>query len=124
MMKGNKERRSKAKEEIRRILVDVAKQRRLISYLELVRKVRAFRMIPNSPQLSGLLTEISRSERAAGRGLLSAVVVKKRRKRYGIPGNGFFILVAIPELNSPNLRQYWMQELEAVYRAWSRRGSR
>jgi len=65
-----------AEEEIRRILIRLAKRRELITYSSLVRLVRSSRMNPNSVSLSNRLTSISEKEFAAGRRLLSAVVVR------------------------------------------------
>ncbi len=77
------------KDEIRSILIEIARQRGTIAYSELVQKVRTARLTPGSPELAAMLGELSSEEDAAGRGMLSALVVSKSDRK---PGAGFFSL--------------------------------
>ena len=80
----------RAKEEMRQILIERARARSTISYSELVGRVRAISLDPNSYALTAMLNEISIQEDAAGRGMLTVIVIHK----YGDihPGQGFFEL--------------------------------
>ena len=76
--------------EIRKILIAQARKEKPMTYLQLTGRVCFLNLIPNSRQLRDLLMSISMSEHAAGRPLLSAVVVRKHRPHRGLPGKGFF----------------------------------
>jgi Arc/MetJ-type ribon-helix-helix transcriptional regulator len=108
-----KERRETAKERARAAMCAVAGARRLISYQELSDRIDAYN--PRSPSFHDLITEIALEEHRAGRGLLSAVVV---RKDTGQPGDGFFE-AAEEELERalPDRDAFWRDELERVYEA-------
>jgi hypothetical protein len=109
-------------QEIRRILDDRARQRDLISYSDLVSRVRSVRLIARSKFLADVLTVISSEEYAAGRGLLSAVVVQKTRHGLGIPGNGFFSRLApVSGCAKENWSKCWKRELHKVFQYWQRR---
>jgi hypothetical protein len=106
-------------QEIRSILVDRARHRDLISYSDLVSRIRSIRLIARSSFLADLLTVISREEYAAGRGLLSAVVVKKTRHGLGIPGTGFFSRLApVSNCRKENWPQCWRREVDKVFECW------
>lgn len=82
-------RRDAIKSEIRALLVEIARRRRTISYSDLTSKVETYEFQPNDPRLYRLLDDLSQEEVAAGRGMLSVVVVHKDDKQ---PGVGFFEL--------------------------------
>ena len=75
---------------MKHILVERAKVRGMIPYSELVEQVKTIELEPWSVALASMLGEISTEEDAAGRGMLSVIVVHK----YGDmqPGPGFFEL--------------------------------
>ncbi|MGA8348140.1 MAG: hypothetical protein WB773_09970 [Isosphaeraceae bacterium] len=79
-----------AKEEMRQILVERACLRGMIPYSDLVSRIEAIRMEPDSFALAHMLGEISQEEDAAGRGMLSVIVVHKVGDMQ--PGPGFFQL--------------------------------
>jgi len=108
-----------AEAEVRRILVKRAKKRELITYLELTSLIRTSELVPNSKHLAALLTSVSCSERAAGRGLLSAIVVRKIKTGYGLPGIGFFSKFA--GVKRKDFRNFWQKERDKVFRAWRRK---
>lgn len=66
-----------AKKEMVVLLAARAKVRGLIPYRDLVRHVKSIRLEPNSLALAAMLGEVSEAEDAAGRGLLTVVVVHK-----------------------------------------------
>ena len=74
-----------AKREIKAVLIARVKARDIISYRELVGQVTAIQLPPQSPALSTMLREIAAEAHAAGRGMLTALVVLQ-------PGPGFFAL--------------------------------
>jgi hypothetical protein len=116
--------RTDALRRIRAILVSRAKRGGLITYSDLARRIRP-RVIPNSIQLSDWLTTISLAEYSARRGLLSAVVVRKRRKKgFGIPGVGFFAKLPLRIRKREDRRKCWQREVENVWGYWkSHRGA-
>ena len=68
---------NKAKEEMRKILIERTKVRGMIPYSELITKVRTISLKPESYALAAMLGEISSEEDAAGRGMLTVIVVHK-----------------------------------------------
>ena len=107
-----------ARLEIYNILVTTAKARTLISYRELVDRLRSCQIHHQSPILADILDQISRSEYEAARGMLSAVVVRKQSRGYGIPGNGFFSTAGALKTVSGTRKDFWEREREEVYSYW------
>ena len=108
--------------EIRYILVNVARVKGLITYSELVKRVKNYKMNPNIVTLANKLTSISKREHALGRGLLSAVVIRKKMPEQGIPGSGFFNRLApFLKCRGQTKRVCWQRHLDQVYNAWNRR---
>jgi hypothetical protein len=104
--------------EIRRILVDRARRRDLITYSDLVSRIRSVRLIARSKLLADLLTAISIEECVAGRGLLSAVVVERTRNGgFGIPGRKFFTTF-MPSCEQDDWPKYWRREVDKVFEYW------
>ena len=79
-----------ARAEARDAMIAVAARRRLIPYSDLVAGIRSLDLEPQGDRLAHLLGEISTAEHAAGRGMLTVVVVHKHGD--GMPGAGFFEL--------------------------------
>lgn len=76
------------KEQMRSRLIEVARAGDTINYERLAEELgSAFPYGPRTRAFYDMLTEIAKEEDAAGRGLLSVVVVGKGR---GLPGAGFF----------------------------------
>jgi len=107
----------KAKEEMREILIDRAKQRQTIPYTDLVADIEAIDLPRNSPALWDMLGEISTAEDAAGRGMLTVIVI--HGKGDTLPGAGFFKLAKRLGRDTSDERAFWTQELRWVYRSWS-----
>jgi len=109
----------KAKEEMRYVLSERAKVRGMIPYSELVQKVQSIVFEPDSFAFHAMLGEISREEDAAGRGMLSVIVVHK----YGDmqPGKGFFELAKELGRDTKDILACWVEEFNKVHAFWSLR---
>lgn len=108
--------RQEIKDEIKRILIPVARsQDSFIYYSDVTNQIKSVRLDPNSPEFHALLGEISQEEYKAGRAMLSAIVINRDTK---IPGSGFFSL-AIElgyKVNDPDA--FWLAELDRVRKAY------
>lgn len=103
-----------AKEEMMQILVGRAKLKDTISYSELVAQVQTIHLAPDSHALAAMLGEISSAENAAGRGMLSVLVVHKDGDMQ--PGPGFFDLAKSLGRNTGRVPlKFWIEELNRVY---------
>ena len=100
-------------------LKDVARQRDLIGYRELA----PFADVdPNSefagPLVGWVLDQINRQEHAAGRPLMSAIVVSKDTMR---PGRGFYTCAKdLGAYSGGDDEGYWVGELRRVYDFWAK----
>lgn len=100
---------------VRDILIARAREGRTISYGELA---TATRLSPQSTQFNAALNGVSRSEEAAGRGLLSVLVVRQRQET---PGAGFFTLARELGRQFSNERVFYLEESERVIAQWQGR---
>jgi hypothetical protein len=78
-----------AKQEMRAILIERSKAAGTITYGELVGRMQSVPLEPQGYALHHMLGDVSRAEEAAGRGMLTAIVVLQDN---GMPGDGFFAL--------------------------------
>lgn len=106
-----------AKAQARVAMIDRARVRGMIPYSELVTHISAVAFEPHDQRLFHLLGEISVEENAAGRGMLSVVVVHKRGDMQ--PGPGFFILGQHLGYNTRDLLLFWIEQLKKVHAVWS-----
>ena len=104
---------SKSGEEIVRAkLIEVARQRNLMTYSDAARLVG----LPAVSVGPLVLDRINKREHTEGRPLLSALVVSKST---GIPGKGFYeIASSLGLYNDEEHCKYWRQEVQRVYAAW------
>src|SRR6266511_4745557 len=79
-----------AKEEIRRVLIEKARNRAMIPYTELVGLVKSVRFNAYDQRLFAILGQISVEEHEEGRPMLAVLVVHKTGDMQ--PGQGFFEL--------------------------------
>lgn len=77
-----------------------------------------FALAPESYALHDLIGDVARSEDAAGRGILSVLVVHKHGDK--MPGQGFFKLAAELGRDADDQVKLWSDELHLVYRANAR----
>lgn len=106
-----------AKREARGILVERAKLRGMIPYSDLVEQIRSMRFEAHDQRLFQLLGEISSEESAAGRGMLSVIVVHKVGDMQ--PGPGFFELAKRLGRDTSDILRCWVGELKKVHAVWS-----
>jgi hypothetical protein len=106
-----------AKEEMCQAMVERAKVRGMIPYSELVETVKVIDLEPNCYALSAMLGEISSEEDAAGRGMLSVIVVHKDGDMQ--PGPGFFGMAKELGRDTSDILKCWIEELKRVHRVWS-----
>ena len=106
-----------ASEEARSKLVEVAKKQRTIAYSELCPFIRSINFLPNDPAFHALLGGISCDEDAAGRGMLSVLVVHLSGDMK--PGKGFFDLAGDLGREWDDDDELWVREFKAVLDAWS-----
>ena len=107
----------RAREEARQILIQCAREGGKITYSELAAELGTVRLEPNSSAFHAIRDEISRSENAAGRGMLSALVIRKDKR---ISGLGFFRLARKLGREFDDKREFWKSESERVIDSWRR----
>ena len=106
-----------AKAEMVTILAARAKLRGMIPYGDLVGRVKTITLAPESTALAVMLGEISQAEDAAGRGMLTVIVVHKTGDMQ--PGPGFFDLAKHLGRDTSDIVKCWIEELKKVHAYWS-----
>lgn len=106
-----------AKKDMREILSERAALRGTIPYSEVVTRIRVIDLNPESYALAAMLGELSTEDDAAGRGMLSVVVVHKRGDMQ--PGPGFFELAKELGRDTSNILECWVNELKKVHAYWN-----
>lgn len=108
-----------AKSQMSEILREVAARRGMITYGELSQKLAAIAIGPHDSAMAAMLGEVSGEEDAAGRGMLSALVVHK----YGDmePGSGFFEFASSLGRDVSDRVTCWVTELHKVHDQWANR---
>ena len=112
----------RAKDEARTALVRVARDRQVIAYSDLTRRVQSISFLPRDQRFFFLLREISADEYRAGRGMLTAVVVHKVGDYK--PGPGFFDLARGLGLDTGDTDRLWIEQIHKVHDYWSSQPSR
>lgn len=107
-----------AKREIRDILIDKAKQRAMVTYSELVGRVKAVNFNAFDTRLFAALGQISVAEHEQGRHLLSVLVVHKTGDMQ--PGEGFFELAHALGRDTSDVLKAWIEEVQKVYQFWNK----
>ena len=105
-----------AREEARQILIGCAREERQITYSDLVGEMHAITLDPHDPVLGYMLGQISHQEHAAGRGMLSVLVVHKTGDR--MPGPGFFKLARQLDEQFVDEVAFWVTQLKKVIDCW------
>lgn len=105
-----------AQDEIRHILVGVAKLQTTITYGELATQLTTISPHPGSYAFHALLRIVCKSEREAQRGNLCAVVVSKA---HGMPGQGFFKMLMKQGYDCTDTKACWEKELARLYDIWA-----
>lgn len=105
------------KTEARTFLIEEARRRGLITYGDLAAKMTTIEVEPHDMVLWDIIGDVARDEEAAGRGLLSAIVVHKRGDME--PGKGFFDLAKFYRRNLRDRTLCWIEETKRVHKEWS-----
>lgn len=106
-----------AKRQVREVLIDRAKAGDVIPYIELTRNITAIQLMPQSFALTTMLREIAAEENAAGRGMVTAIVVYSSGDMQ--PDPGFFDLAGRLGKNTNDTLRCWIKELKRVHGYWS-----
>lgn len=107
-----------AREEMRQALSERAKIRGTIGYAELISQVQSIRLERHSAPFTAMLQEVAALEEAAGRGMLTALVIHKYRDK--LPGPEFYVLAEQLGRDTTDRTRCWSDEVERVYAVWSR----
>ncbi len=105
-----------AVEEVRQILVEVARRQGTITYSDLVARLKSIRLQPDSYALSKLLENVARREDKAGSPLLTVLVVHKTGDLR--PGKGYSELAKALGRDTDDLDSSWIAELKACWEWW------
>lgn len=106
-----------ARDEARNALIERARLRGRMPYSELATRITSISLEAHDPRLFHLLYEISISEAAEGRGMLSAIVVHKRGDMQ--PGPGFFELAKSLGRDTKDILACWIAEFNKVHDYWA-----
>jgi hypothetical protein len=113
--------KSSVQEEIRELLIALAKKRKIVTYTELC-ELLSVRMHPHSFVFMHLLTQVCIREEAKGHGVLCALVVSKTT---GIPGGGYFrgsYTRAVDrgiETDPDDIEAHWKADLDELFAIWA-----
>jgi hypothetical protein len=103
------------KDEMRSILIGMARLCSTITYSELASLIETAHMHHRAPLFHKLIRDMDADETAEGRPSLAALVV---RKDSGIPGDGFYAGAPINEGEIFDPVAYWQKEFDAVCDYW------
>lgn len=108
---------SAMKAEARSILMSVAEQRGLITYSDVCARLQEEKFEPFDLRLWEVLGDVSRDEEAAGRGLLSVLVVHKHGDQEA--GHGFTNLAKHFGRDARDKTKMFVEEVKRVHYYWS-----
>ncbi len=108
------------KEEIKMILIEVAKRRGLITYSDLTKKMNTVRLSTENKDevqiIAQLLGELSCEENRTGHGMISALVIHKTGDQE--PGLGFFDYAKEIGKEFDDKTKFWVEECKKVHNYW------
>jgi hypothetical protein len=112
-----------AKAEGRAVLAECARDKKLISYIDFMHQIRSISFkTPHDPRLPQFLAEISTEEAEAGRGMMTALIVRKTGDQR--PGMGFFQLGKHLGYEVSDPEKFWLEEVNKVFASWQNEASR
>jgi len=88
-----------------------------VTYGDLASRLKSIRIDPFGGPMNHLLTKVSEEENAAGRPLLSAIVVREEDKT---PGNGFFTLAKWLGFKFSDPDDFWIKEFTKATDYWKK----
>ncbi len=107
-----------AKAEATAVMIDHAKIGRTIAYSDLASRIHAFALKAHDPRLFHLLGQISSEEDAAGRGMLTVIVVHKGGNMQPRPGFFEFSEKDFGR-DTRDILKCWVDEFRRVHAIWS-----
>jgi hypothetical protein len=105
---------SAAKAEGKAALAQCARERKMISYTEFIHHICSISFeTPYDSRLPHFLAEISTEEAKAGRGMMTALVVRKNGDQR--PGGGFFELAERLGYDVSDPEKFWIEQVNRVF---------
>lgn len=105
----------KVKQEIREILIGLAKLQKTIAYSELAAQIRSAYIHYRAPAFDHILQELCEDEVKSGHPILGVLVVNKQTKRCGA---GFFKWCAHQGYDVSDPERFWNNEFDRVCDYW------
>jgi hypothetical protein len=108
-----------AKAEGKAALAECARAKKMISYTDFTHQICAISLeTPYDPRLPHFLAEISTEEAKAGRGMMTALVVRKNGDQR--PGGGFFELAERLGYDVSDPEKFWIDQVDKVFASWQK----
>ena len=112
-----------AKAEGKAVLAECARAKKMISYTDFMHQIRSISLTtPHDSRLPQFLAEISMEEAEKGRGMMTALIVRKNGDQR--PGTGFFQLAQRLGLDVSDPEKFWMEEVNKVFASWQNEADR
>ncbi len=106
-----------AKAEGKAVLAEFARDKKMISYIDFMHQIRSISFdTPRDSRLPQFLAEISTEEAEAGRGMMTALIVRKTGDQR--PGMGFFQLGKRLGYEVSDSEKFWLEEVNKVFASW------
>jgi hypothetical protein len=110
-----------AKAEGKAALAECARTKEMISYTDFIHNICSVSFeTPRDPRLPHFLAEISTEEAKAGRGMMTALVVRKSGDQR--PGRGFFDLAERLGYDVSDPEKFWIEQVSKVSASWQKDG--
>lgn len=107
-----------AQNQAREILIAKARAKGFITYSDLAAQITAIEFAYDDERFFALLGTLASEEEAAGRGLLSVLVIHKQGDQQ--PGKGFYRLAKYWGRRIPDPTQFWVEEFKRVWAYWQK----
>jgi hypothetical protein len=108
-----------AKAEGKAVLAQCAGANRLISYTDFMHQIHSISFeTPYDSRLPHLLAEISTEEAKEGRGMMTALVVRKNGDQK--PGRGFFELAERIGYDVSDPEKFWIEQVNKIFASWQK----
>jgi hypothetical protein len=112
---------SAAKAEGKAALAQCARAKKMISYTDFIRHICSISFAtPYDSRLPRFLAEVSTEEAKAGRGTMTALVVRKNGDQK--PGGGFFELAERLGYDVSEPEKFWLEQVNKVFASWQKDG--
>lgn len=112
-----------AKADGKAALIECARAKKMISYTDFMHQIRSISFkTPHDSRLPQFLAEISAEEAEAGRGMMTALIVRKNGDQR--PGAGFFQLAKRLGYEVSDPEKFWLGQVNQVFTSWQKEASR